>query len=171
MKARKSMIQLSTVLVFVLMHSLYGRAIAQTERSRLAELTKEADAVVVGKVANVRSEWSSDKKRIFTKVSLDIAEYVKGETPARTVVITQLGGEIDGVGELYTHTARFAKDEEVLVFVRKDRQNNLVVAGGEEGKFKVTKDERTGEKMVPGGLTLKRFTSEVKALLLQQQMK
>ena len=171
MKARKSMIQLSTILVFVLMYSIYGRALAQTEKSRLAELTKEAEAVVVGKVTGVRSEWSSDRKRIFSKVSLSVDQYIKGDTPARTVVITQLGGEIDGVGELYSHTARFSKDEEVLVFVKKDRQNNLVVAGGEDGKFKVTKDERTGEKMVHGGLTLKKFTSDVKAILQQQQMK
>jgi len=75
------------------------------------------------------------------------------------------------VGELYTHTARFSKDEEVLVFVKKDRKNNLIVAGGNEGKFKVTKNEFTGERMVPGGLTLKMFTARVKNILEQQEIK
>lgn len=171
MKARQSMICFSTIFVFVLMHLVFGRAVAQTEKSRLAELAKEAEVIVVGKVADVRSEWNSDKTRIFTKVSVDVAEYVKGETPTKTLIITQLGGEIDGVGELYTHTARFSKDEEVLVFVKKDHKNNLIVAGGNEGKFKVTKNELTGEKMLQGNLSLKNFTSRVKNIIEQQEMK
>jgi len=171
MKARQSMICFSTIFVFVLLHLAFGRAIAQTEKSRLAELTKQAEVIVVGKVTDVRSEWNSDKTRIFTKVSVDVAEYVKGETPTKTLIITQLGGEIDGVGELYTHTPTFSQGEEVLVFVKKDSKNNLIVAGGNEGKFKVTKDGLTGERMVQGNLSLKNFTSRVKSIIEQQEMK
>lgn len=171
MKARASTKYFSMLLLFLPMLFVSGRASAQTHQLRLADLTKEAEVIVVGKVTDVRAEWSSDKTRIFSKVSLSVDEYVKGETPGRTVVITQLGGEIDGVGELYTHTARFSRDEEVLVFVKKDGKHNLIVAGGEEGKFRVTKDERTGERMIPGGMTLKMFTSRVKNILEQQEMK
>ena len=35
----------------------------------------------------------------------------------KTVVVTQLGGEIGEVGEVYSGAARFVEDEEVLIFL------------------------------------------------------
>ena len=171
MKARKSTVYFSTVLFFILMHFVVRPASAQTQEVRLEDLTKKADVIARGNVTNVQSEWSSDKTRIFTKVTLAVDEYVKGEKPERTLVITHLGGEVNGVGELYTHTPRFAKGEEVLVFGKKDRKNNLIVTGGDAGKVLVTKDKLTGEKMVQGGLTLKMFTSTLKSIVEQQKIK
>jgi hypothetical protein len=170
MKARKSMICFSTIFVFVLMHLVLGRVSAQTEKIRLEDLAKKAEVIVVGKVTDVRSEWNADKTKIITKVSLDVDEYVKGEPAGKTMVITHMGGEVDGVGELYSHTPAFSKGEDVLVFVKKDNKNNLNVAGGNEGKFKVTKNESTGERMLQSNLSLKNFTSMVKTALKQQKM-
>jgi hypothetical protein len=171
MKARVSTMYLSTILLLVLMLFVSGQASAQTQQLRLDDLTKKAEVIVVGIVTDVRSEWNSDRTRIITKVSLDVDKYLKGETPGRTIVITHPGGEVGGVGELYSHTPSFAKGEEVFLFARKDSKNNLSIAGGNEGKFKVTKNELTGEKMVPGGMTLKMFTSRVLNILGQQEMK
>jgi len=170
MKATASRTNSASILVCVLMSLVIGRAIAQTQEIRLEELTKKAEVIVVGKISNVKSEWNNEKTRIYTKVTVDVGEYVKGETPARTLVITQLGGEVDGVGELYTHTARFSKEEEVLLFVKKDSKSNLIVAGGDEGKYVVTKDKSTGERMVQG-LALKVFSAKVKRIVEQQMIK
>jgi hypothetical protein len=171
MKARASTMYFSAILLFVLMRFVSGQASAQTQQLRLEDLAKKAEVVVLGKVTDVRSEWNSERTRIITKVSLDVDQYLKGETAGRTMVITHPGGEVGGVGELYSHTPSFAKGEEVFLFVKKDSKNNLSIAGGKEGKFKVTKDELTGERMVPGGLTLKMFTSRVMNILGQQEMK
>jgi hypothetical protein len=171
MKAIQSVTRFSAILVFILMHLVFGRAMAQTQELRLEDLTKRAEVIVVGKISNVKSVWNNEKTRIYTKVTVDVGEYVKGENPDRTLVITQLGGEVDGVGELYTHTPRFSKEEEVLLFVKKDSRNNLMIEGGDEGKYVVTKNKLTGEKMVQGGLTLKSFTSRVKRIVEQQMIK
>ena len=171
MKARQSMICFSTIFVFVLMHIVLGRVNAQTQKLQLEALAKGAEMIVVGKVAKVHSEWNQEKTRIFTRVLVNIEEYVKGESADRTLVITHPGGEIGAVGELYTHTPTFSQGEEVLVFVKKDSKNNLIVAGGNEGKFKVTKNELTGEKIVQGALSLKNFTSRVKRIIEQQEIK
>jgi hypothetical protein len=171
MKARVSTMYFSTILLFILMRFVSGQASAQTQQLRLEDLAKRAEVVVLGKVTDVRSEWNSERTRIITKVSLDVDKYLKGETPGRTIVITHPGGEVGGVGELYSHTPSFAKGEEVFLFVKKDSKNNLSIAGGNEGKFKVTKNELTGEKMLQGNLSLKNFTSRVKSIIEQQEMK
>jgi len=170
MKARTLRVYPASILVCVLMSLVIGRATSQTQEVRLEDLAKKAEVIVVGKVSNVKSEWNNEKTRIYTKVTVDVGEYVKGETPDRTLVVTQLGGEVDGVGELYTHTPRFSKEEEVLIFARKDSKNNLIIEGGDQGKFKVTQDKLTGEKMVQG-LALKVFSAKVKRIVEQQMIK
>ena len=145
------------------------RAAAQIESNRIQSLTQQADAIVVGKVSTVRSEWTADKTRIVTKVSVDVDEYVKGQPAGKTMVITHLGGEVDGVGELYSSAPHFSTGEDVLVFVKKDSKNNLTVAGGNEGKIKITKNESTGERMIQGNVSLSSFTNMVKTAVKQQK--
>ena len=171
MKAKTLRVYFDSILVCALMSLVVGRAIAQTREMRLDDLAKKAEAIVVGKVSSVRSEWNKERTRIYTKVTLDVGEYVKGDKPTSTLVITQLGGEVDGVGEFYTHTPRFSKEEEVLLFVKKDKRDNFIIEGGEQGKFKVTRDDMTGEKMIQAGLSLKMFTSRLKKMIQQHEMR
>jgi predicted phosphodiesterase len=171
MKTTRSITAAFAVLSFILLSCIHGSANAQTETNRIESLAQRADAIVVGKVTSVRSEWNADKTRIITKVSLDVDEYVKGEAAGKSMVITNLGGEVDGVGEWYSHAPKFTKDENVLLFVKKDSKNNFILSGGTDAKLSVTKDDKTGERMVPGGVTLKVFTSKVKSLLVQQGIK
>ena len=137
MKPAKSITVTFAALAIVLFSCIPGRANAQMETNRIESLAQRADAIVVGRVTSVRSEWNADKTRIITKVSVDVDEYVKGDSATKTMVITQLGGEVDGVGELYSHTAAFSQGEDVLVFVKKDSKNNLNVAGGNRFSFLV----------------------------------
>ena len=62
------------------------RAAAQIESNRIQSLTQQADAIVVGKVSTVRSEWTADKTRIVTKVSVDVDEYVKGQPAGQAMI-------------------------------------------------------------------------------------
>ena len=170
MRTTKSITVAFTVLSILLLSCIHESANAQTETNRIESLTQRADAIVVGKVTSVRAEWNADKTKIITKVSLDVDEYVKGQGAGKTVVITHMGGEVDGVGELYTNAPHFSTGEDVLVFVKKDSKNNMNVAGGNEGKMKITKNESTGERMVQGSLSLNSFTNLVKSAVKQQKM-
>jgi hypothetical protein len=167
MKTTKAITIVFAILGLLLL-CIPGSANAQTETNRIESLAQQADAIVVGKVTSVRSEWNADKTKIITKVSLDVDEYVKGQAAGKTLVITHMGGEVDGVGELYTNAPHFSAGEDVLVFVKKDSKNNLNVTGGNEGKFSVTKNETTGERMLQSNMSLKNFTSMVKTALKQK---
>jgi hypothetical protein len=94
-------------------------------------------------------------------VTLSVDQYIKGGSAGQPLTILVPGGEVDGVGELYSHTAVFQSDENVLVFAQKDRQGNYRVSAGQQGKYTVRKDDATGQLMVGGTRTLQEVTAAV----------
>ena len=141
-----------------------GSPVRSQERElTTTELTRQADVVVVGRVADVRASWTRDRTRIQTAVTVAIDQSLKGMTGGTSVMVLTPGGEVDGVGEYYSHTARFRKDEDVVVFARKGTNGDLRVTGGEQGKVAVRRDAVTGTRMVAGDMTLDAFIAHVKA--------
>jgi len=145
-----------------------SHALSQSGMAATEDLAQRADVVVVGKVTEVRSEWSGDRGRIYSNVTVQVDEHIKGDDSQQSVVIATLGGEIDGVGEVYSHTARFKTNEQVIVFAAADRQGLLRVVGGDEGKLTVTKDESTGLQMVADREPLTAFTSRLRSVVQAQ---
>ncbi len=141
-----------------------GTASSQERALEIAALTRGADVVVVGKVAAVRSGWSADRSRIQTTVTVAVDQSLKGTPGGGSITLVTPGGEVDGVGEFYSHTARFKADEDVVVFARKDAAGTLRVSGGEQGKVGIRTDERTGARMVSGGVTLDSFVARIKSV-------
>jgi hypothetical protein len=133
------------------------------------QLVSRADVVVVGRVAEMRSEWNSDRTKIVTRVTLSVDEYLKGEQSQRSLVVSIPGGEIDGVGELYTHTPRFVRNEAVVLFAQREPSGLLRVVGGERGKIKISRDRLTGKQVVGENQLLEVFTSRVRSTVKLQQ--
>ena len=144
---------------------------AQSIETTPASLAAKADIVAVGKVSALASRWNQDHSRIFTSVTLSVDQYVKGGTPGQALTLVVPGGEVDGVGELYSHTATFQQGESVLVFAEKDARGTYTVASGQQGKYTVRKDDATGELTVGGTMTLKGMTALVKKAVADQNQK
>jgi hypothetical protein len=140
---------------------LASRAPGQTKPATIDELAQESEVVAVGKVTGMKGEWDQNKTRIVTRVTVAVNEYLKGNA-GTVLTITSPGGEVDGVGEWYSHTARFKKDEDVVVFAEKDKKGNFRVAGGEQGKLVVKKDAQTSIERVSPQMTLDDFKTRVK---------
>ena len=149
-------------LVLALILAAVGSSNGQMERGKLDRLTGEADLIAVGKVAGVKSAW--DRSRIVTTVTLKVGEFLKGNGEA-TLTITTPGGEVGGVGEWYSHTATFRENEEVVLFVKRDRGGALRVSGGDEGKVRIERDASTGAPLVHGIRPLADFKNDVAAAL------
>jgi hypothetical protein len=135
------------------------------------DLAKRADAIVVGKVTGLKSEWSSDRSRIYTRVTLGVDQYLKGKSEGGSMTILTPGGEIGDVGELYTHMPTFRSEENVIVFVEKDKQGNFRVAGGNQGKYTIEKDENTGRSFVAGRQPVEEFARAVQKAVIAQPEK
>lgn len=142
---------------------------AQKETSQLKKLSKGADVILTGKVSQKKSGWNENKTKIYTKTTLQVEEYLKGKTNGNSVEITYPGGEVGDIGEIYTHMPKFADNEEVLVFLKKDEKNKeYKVLNGEEGKITVLNDAKTKEKVTGSNLPIKALKAQIKSFINEQ---
>ena len=153
------------IILLIISVGLVDNVIAQKQKSQIESLVEKSDVIVLGEVTEMRSVWNETKSKIFTEVSIRVKDNLKGSENNQTVVIKHLGGEVDGVGELYSHIPKFTRDEEVLVFAKRDKENNLRVTKGHEGKFKITKDMTTGEKLIGSSKSLNDFSTRIKSFI------
>ncbi len=114
---------------------------SQSSPAEIKTLSKKADVILTGKVIRQNSSWNSDRSRIFTNVVVQKNECLKGDYPEKTLALITPGGEVGDVGELYSHMPAFKNDEEVLLFIKKDKDMKYKVLGGEEGKLTLYRDK------------------------------
>ncbi len=70
-------------LILAAIQILASQAYSQSKEIDTAELTNRAEVVAVGKVTSLRSEWSEGRRRIVTRATIVIDEYLKGEQRAQ----------------------------------------------------------------------------------------
>ncbi len=137
--------------------------LAQSYQAEVKALSKGADVIITGKVTKQQSEWAQNKSRIITKTTVRVDEYIKGNGMNGSVVISHPGGEIDGVGELYSHMPKFQNDEEVLLFLKKDKKSNdYKVFAGDEGKISLLKD-KSGKTITASRIPLNSLKAQIKS--------
>ena len=173
---------LSTILIVVLTsQSIFSQALVDnSEQKQIKYLTQSSEIVLIGKVSSRESFWNEDKSRIFTKVNIEAEEYLKQGVVDLQLVLKKnkesaflkrddyesllfyLGGEIGEVGELYTHLPRFNDQEELLLFAKKNRSNQYIVAGGELGKIRIIRDEISGKKLTASKKSIETLKNEIR---------
>lgn len=156
-------------IVLLLIGSFHLVSYAQENASLIKYLSRGADVIMIGKVTKQNSSWNQDKTRIYTKATLQVDEYLKGSNTGKSVEVIYPGGEVGEIGELYTHMPRFINDEEVLVFLERDKGNSgYKVFNGEDGKFTVINDKKTGEKVTSSYLKVKNLKEQIKGYLQEK---
>ncbi len=133
----------------------------QNNEKQIKQLTKSSDLIIVGKVLSKKSFWNHDKSRIFTDVSIEAEEYLKGKS-SPNITITVPGGEIGEIGELYTHMPKFDDEEEMILFAQKDKKNQLRVTEGELGKIRLITNKETGQKFTASKKRVDDFKKEIR---------
>jgi len=142
---------------------------SQSEVSQLQKLAKGADVIVTGKVTKKKSDWNDNKTRIYTRATLQVDEYLKGKGNGNAVEVTYPGGEVGDVGEIYTHMPKFEENEEVLVFLKEDKNlKGFKVFDGEEGKITVVSDVNTKEKVTGSKVRIEDIKSQIKKYINEE---
>lgn len=98
--------------------SLGLTAAALMIKAPLPDLVAGAEAIVVGRVTQVRSSWSLDNNLIVTLTSIEVKETIKGGAAAPTILIQTPGGQIGDLRLAVSDEPSFTTDETVLVFLR-----------------------------------------------------
>jgi hypothetical protein len=151
------------VFLVLIIFSLQFTSYSQSFQKEVKALSRGADVILTGKVTNQESEWTRNRSRIITKTTIQVDEYLKGNSHLNTIVVNHPGGEVDGVGELYSHMPEFQNNEEVLLFLKKDKESNdYRVFAGEDGKIALLKDQ-SGETMTASRIPLSSLKAQIKS--------
>jgi hypothetical protein len=112
----------------------------------MEELTTMAPIVVHGTVQRSVTNWTEDKRGIWTWTEVSVRETLKGPRAA-TVLVKQPGGVLQGIGQSVSGAARFQDGEEVVLFLEPavDERNAYVVLAMAAGT--VTLEQTTGAKV------------------------
>lgn len=155
--------------IFALLVVSPSSLLSQSQTALAEELAARAEVIAIGKVTGIESEWNEARTKIRTRVTLSVDQFVKGGSSQNSLTIYIPGGEIGGVGEIYSHMPTFRHNENVVVFAEKDRENHYRVSAGSQGKFSVEKDKATGKAMISGGKSLDELTTQLRIAVQKQQ--
>jgi hypothetical protein len=156
---------LATALAMILFAPVAGAS--QVLHQTLRDLTLGSSDIVIGQVEGTNARWDDSRRRIVTEITVRVSESLKG-APAERLILTQLGGDLDGFRYAVPGNPLFRPGEEALLFVWRDAKGRAQVNGLAQGKFEITTNAATGERTVqraPEGLRVReaRTLSLVKA--------
>lgn len=118
------------------------------------DAVKDAPIVVHGEVLSTRAKWGKGMdsgRRIYTYVELRNDEVLKGSVEGRTLLIRELGGQVEGLSLEIPGTAKFKVGEDVVVFLSpRNADGSYDVRGLMMGKYDVEKNPE-GEEVLSGG--------------------
>lgn len=119
------------------------------------QLVKESSAVVYGRVTDVRSQWTSDRRFIESVVSVEILKGLKGpSTSLRTgsarggVEFTVPGGQVGRYRNVIPGAPVFGEGDLAVFFLTARGARLPVTTGLTQGVFRVQRDARSGELLV-----------------------
>lgn len=119
----------------------------QVRYQSVEQLGSQSEAVVRGKVTDVRSFWNSTQTKIYTETTITVDESYKGSGD-NVVRVLQLGGEVDGVQVTVHGALAWLPGEEVVLFLVPNRTGSYHVSGFCQGKFEIERDQSTGKAFV-----------------------
>jgi hypothetical protein len=111
------------------------------------EVVAGSQIIVYGRIADVRSEWSDDRTRIETIVTLEAGTYLKGG-PGDSVTFRVPGGQIGRYRNVMVGAPHFQSGEEVVLFLSAAGPSIAHVFGLNQGVYRVRVDARTGRRLV-----------------------
>lgn len=124
------------------------------------ELVAFADVILTGQVTQVAAGW--DHGVIYTYITLDVGDVLKGWVPERQIVLKQLGGRVGDLALMIGGQAAFRRGEQVLAFLEaRPRDRTLSTTALWQGKWNIDTDSATGQKVAarrtPPGADLRAF--------------
>jgi hypothetical protein len=132
------------LIVFLFTPALRATVLVPAE---FREIVAGSQVIVYGRVADVRAEWSDNRRQIDTIVSVEAGTYLKGG-PGPTVTFRVPGGQIGRFKNLMVGAPEFRPGEEAVLFLSAQGPSVAHVFGLSQGVFRVRVDPGTGRRLV-----------------------
>ena len=102
------------------------------------EMVQGSQLVVYGRVVDVRSQQTGDRRSIETIVTMEVTQALKGQ-PGETVTFRLPGGEVGRYRRVIVGVPRFASGDDVIVFLRGAPPALPTVFGLSQGLYRVAR--------------------------------
>jgi len=113
----------------------------------LGELSRDARAIVRGRVAALDAQWTEDRGTIETIVTLEVEHYLKGAL-GPTLRFRVPGGDLGRFRSIVVGAPEFAVDERVVVFLGAFGPSVPYVLGLNQGVFRIVRAGADGGEFV-----------------------
>ena len=114
----------------------------------VGELTRDALAIVRGRVVAVDGRWTEDHRSIDTIVTLEVERYLKGSF-GPTVQFRVPGGELGRLRSIVVGAPEFAVDDRVVIFLGARGPMVPYILGLSQGVFRVVRAGEAGWVVTP----------------------
>ena len=111
------------------------------------QLVNESVSVVYGRVTDVRSQWTDDRRFIESVVSIEILKGMKGGAQG-TVSFTVPGGQVGRYLNVIPGAPVFTSGDLAVFFLTAHGPRLPVTTGLTQGVYRVQRDVRSGEMLV-----------------------
>ena len=116
------------------------------------EMVQGSQLVVHGRVVDVRSQQTGDRRSIETIVTVAVAEALKGQ-PGETVTFRMPGGDVGRIRRVMVGVPRFTSGDDVIVFLRGAPPALPTVFGLSQGLYRVARTSDGRAVVAPAILT------------------
>jgi hypothetical protein len=113
-----------------------------------AELVERADCVLIGTVMRVTTAGGAEGEKIYTYVTLEDLDVLKGAVPDPAYVLRVRGGVVDTHAEVYPGLPPLAVGGRYLLFVQGNFRDLFPVVGLHQGVFRVEWDAARQQEVV-----------------------
>ena len=130
----------------------------------VAELTERSDSVVVARVVGSQSSWNQRGSMIFTTVTLDVTQTIRGQASDR-IEVRVPGGTVNGFTMEIDGAPQFPAAGPVVTFIGEWPDGAAKVIGYFQGTSQLTPGPGGSQVLQGGsgaGLTIQQFTDQVR---------
>jgi hypothetical protein len=111
------------------------------------ELVATAPVIVHGQVVDVHSEWVDGRRAVETFVTVEAAEYLKGNL-GEHVTFKVPGGQLGRYRTVLVGAPAFQPGDEVVLFLKTDGPSFPFIVGLSQGVFRIVTDTQSGRRVV-----------------------
>ena len=111
------------------------------------ELVNASASVVYGRVTEVRSQWTEDRRFIESVISIEILQGMKGSA-RESIAFTVPGGQVGRYRNVIPGAPEFAVGDRAVFFLTARGPRLPVTTGLTQGIYRVQRDARSGESVV-----------------------
>lgn len=116
-------------------------------RLSFEQLVNESQAVVYGRVTDVRAQWTADRRFIESVVTVDVLRDMKG-TARESIAFTVPGGQVGRYLNVIPGAPTLASGDLAVFFLTARGARLPVTTGFTQGIYRVRRDGSTGEMVV-----------------------